>query len=186
MGQAGRFFLTIFLVASPSWGAIPGIKELFETHYKKHYRPRFCGENILRFARAIGESKDTLPRLAVLRLTNAGLTVFGMVNAENARGSEANWYHHFLAMDDEGNVYDFDFDTTPRVPSLAAYVEEMFLDEKECDKPALGEFCAGRDNKLSDYRAEIFALEDVLRGDESRKKVVRLGDLLKDWRIAFD
>ena len=151
-------------------GSAADERAIFEDYFHRHYQARQCGSNTLGLARAIRERTGSASCFQIVTLENRGLTVFGMVNAEHARGErfrrpaavEANWYHHVFLVDARGFVYDSDFGTEPTVVPLAEYVERMFLDEAECAKPQYGEFCAGRDKKLADYELTVADAEEAL------------------------
>jgi len=149
----------------------------------------------LRFAKAIKPLKTAAtPELRLVTIKNEGLSVFGMVNAEVARNwnkagpveRESNWYHHIVLLDEDGMVYDFDFTIKPTIVPIDEYIERMFLEEPECEKPAFGEFCGGRENKLDGYSLESIDVWAALeQDDKAPKKKASLSEVLEDYRILF-
>lgn len=123
---------------------------------------------------------------------NAGVSWFGLVNAEYARGRafgqdravEQNWHYHAFVIDRLGMVYDFDFGIRPQVLSITGYIEKMWLDEIECDGRPLNSAhpCIGRQRKLRDYKISVYLGEDIARGLEKVTVTMTLGEFLDDWR----
>ena len=154
-----QFFFISTRAAAYDYGII---EDEFRSTFETHYQPTKCGPNIINFLRRLADKGFEMQRVSLVYITNKGFSVFGMVNAEHARGIrfgepaviESNWYHHVIAVDDRGYVFDFDFDIEPRIEKFSQYVEEMFLNEAECENPAYGKFCAGRLEKLKGYKLE--------------------------------
>ena len=187
-----KIFGSLLLVAMvPTLSLAGNLDDLFEEHYFKQYVSGQCGKNVLNFVKAVKRTQGDVDFLRVVTVENKGFSVFGMVNAEKARGQrfnrpaeeEANWYHHVIALDSSGMVYDFDFGTTPRIVSMEEYLEEMFLDETECEKPAAGEFCAGRGTKLNDYKFSSVTASEALQGKANRVKEAPMNKVLHDWEV---
>jgi len=116
-----------------------------------------------------------LEGFSLVKLENKGASSFSLINAEKARSvvkgqrisEEKNWYEHWIAVDSNGIVYDFDFTTSPNPLAFEEYVEEMFLIEEECESPSWTELCGGRDNKLYEYKVTIFSASKLLEGDKT-------------------
>lgn len=175
-----KFILTsLLLLFSTSAQAASDLTRLFETHFHTQYVNGRCGDNVRRFFQA-AKHEGIEEGLRVVSIRNNGFSVFGMVNAERTRAvrkgkateDEANWYHHAIAVDKEGNVYDFDFTSTPTILPFREWAEEMFLKEPECEvKGWSGRFCGGRKNKLGDYELSVTPADVFLtEGEESAKK----------------
>lgn len=188
-------FFTFLLVATFSAQSLAGnFKDLYEEHYFNHYVPRQCGKNVLNFVKAVKQLQGDVGRLYVVTIVNTGFSVFGMVNAEKARGErfrspadvEANWYYHAFVLDDSGFVYDFDFGTIPRVISMEEYLEDMFLDEPECKKPTSGGFCAGRATKLKDYEFSSISATQAIKGQSERVKKATMSKVAHDWKVLIN
>ncbi len=187
--------ISIFLLlAIVSTHSVAGnFDNIFEEHYFNHYEPRQCGKNVLNFVKAVKQSQGDVGLLHVVTIANKGLSVFGMVNAEKARGErfrrpadvEANWYHHVIVLDDSGFVYDFDFGTIPRVIPMEDYLEDMFLNEPECEKLTSGEFCAGRARKLKDYEFSSISAIEAITAQANRVKVASMSKVARDWEVLI-
>lgn len=166
--------------------AFSSLEELFRKHYYEEYTPRHCRDNSICFAQAALEN-DLVERLLLIEVTNKGFSVFGMVNAEHARDTrhgepavdENNWHYHVFTMDEEGMVYDLDYDIRPNVVHADIYFEQMWLNETECNgHRGFGEFCAGRDKKLDDYEIRVFELTKNQSDNPELVKTVKLRELL--------
>jgi len=189
--RLGRFFLLILFCASGAFAQ--DLSGLFKTHYEKHYDPRKCGENILAFARAVSNAQGPIDSLHIVEIGNKGFHMFGMVNAERARGQrfkrpseeETNWYHHFIVLDDQGRVYDFSYGIQPSIPPIEEYLERMYLDEEECRNPRAPGFCIGRDQKLDDYRFEATPAASVVDGNPAKPKQATMRQVLENWRVLL-
>jgi hypothetical protein len=139
--------------------------------FKTQYAEGRCGDNIKRLASMWAKSNKDLKGMSVIFIENRGISVFGMVNAERARGYrfdtptvvEKNWYHHVIAVDRDGFVYDMDFMTKPYVLNFKRYIYYMFLDEKECKERVSGEFCGGAKSKMQGYRMDWYHAEEFLK-----------------------
>jgi hypothetical protein len=162
---------------SPQAQASPST--IFSKFYAQNYRAGQCGANVLSFLQEIQDEEGNLDGWKIAFVKNRGLSVFGMVNAEQARDEsfgrpavrEKNWYHHAFAIDGQGYVYDFDYLTSPKRMKFKPYIEHMFLDEEECLSGGSGLFCAGRNVKLNDYQIELMDAEQALsrRGEPEWK-----------------
>jgi hypothetical protein len=169
-----RLLLLLSLTYTSSSLAADPIKEIFYDHFYNTYVQAECGNNARRLAQAIA-SHDNLADYFVVELTNEGGSVFGMVNAESARGQrfqrpeaiEANWYFHVFLVHKNGIVYDFDFGIMPRTPHFTEYIREMFLDEPECRNPNMGDFCVGEERKLKEYQLKWFRADRFLANGEN-------------------
>jgi hypothetical protein len=165
-------FLSLILVFASvsSLAKSNTIDQIFADHFYNEYVSGECGNNILNFLRDLRASGVDVGEFSVLSIKNSGYSVFGMVNAEQARRenangyavTELNWYYHVVAVDPSGYVYDFDYLTTPTVRHISDYVEHMFLNEPECRQSTYGEFCAGRQTKLSEYEIEVMTAREAL------------------------
>lgn len=182
-----KFILFVGVFCLNANAVNPTVKSLFEHHYYKKYEARYCGKNTMGFLQSLYRVwGNKIGGFSVVSVTNKGGSVFGMVNVEKARETrndrpvevEMNWHYHAFVMDTTGLVYDFDFASRPRIVSLKTYLEEMFLNEPECDQPRRsGRFCVGRTTKLSDYEFVIVNALAALRKDESQKRTLRMKDL---------
>ena len=140
------------------------VSGLFTRHYNAHYQSGRCGDNIKGFVAALKAAGENLDHYRVVLIRNTGFSVFGMVNAELARGTsfnrpvaeERNWYHHVILVDTRTmNVFDFDYATKPTIVDLDHYIQFMFLNETECSNRSERGFCAGEETKLDDYEWEV-------------------------------
>ena len=181
----------LFLLFSTQLFAQGNVAELFEEHFHTKYIPGRCGINALNFIKSAEENFGAANELTIVSMKNTGLSVFGMINAEKTRGLryqkpavvEANWYHHAFVVDNNGMVYDFDFGIEPRITHINEYLEEMFLNEPECEnKGWSGRFCAGRKYKLSDYEMIAISGADSLKKDEGGMKKMYMKDVVENWQ----
>lgn len=192
MGRCFRLVLVFSAVLSTAVFS-NDLSGLFEEHFRKHYKESSCGDNILRFARAAKALLGKADSLLVVVIANKGNSVFGLVNAEVARGerfkkpveTESNWYHHVILLDDAGRVYDFDYGIEPKITPIEEYLEKMFLDEPECQQPRYGEFCGGRENKLGEYIFEAIDGESAIAGESKGIRRATLGEVLRNWKVLL-
>jgi len=169
------------------------IEDLFTDHYHRKYEPRFCGRNALNFVKAIAAERGSAEGFYIVTIENKGFSVFGLVNAEKARGfrfgkpfnEERNWYHHAFVLDAQGNVYDFDFTTEPRIVPIAQYLEEMFLDEGD-GKGGAGTFLVGRETKSNDYVLTATTAQAMLSEEANAGNKATLGQVVENWRVLID
>jgi hypothetical protein len=119
----------------------------------------------------------------IVEITNAGFSVFGMVNVEQARESgrrnpdptslwrnlpgERNWYHH-VVLEMDGFIFDYDFTNSPTVLSKKQYFDSMFFNELRSNQG--GDFYVGREEKMKDYRIEFYDAIDGLNSFENRTR----------------
>ncbi len=187
------FLCLVLALAIPSGMAhADPISDLFETHFREQYRPRYCGLNALNFVKAIAKLRGSAEGFHIVHVENKGFSVFGMVNAEHTRGSrfnkpavdEANWYHHAFVLDDQGNVYDFDFGIEPRIVPIGQYLEEMFL--KEATREQGGSFYVGRQDKLNDYLFEAVPADAALNEEKPPPRKAKMGQVQKNWRLLIE
>ena len=165
-----QILLTFCLVLLTANFSLASVAEVFGKNYYDSYREGKCGLNVLNFFETLESKEEDVSGLSLVYLENKGLSVFGMVNAEKARTQsngqittqEMNWYQHQFAIDKNGIVYDFDYMNSPRPVPFKDYIEDMFLNEDECNNHKPGEFCAGRDNKLNDYHIKLYEAKDIL------------------------
>lgn len=175
MNQGFKLIVAIILSWTSSVAfAAPGdqIADIFADHFHNRYQSGRCGTNVTEFFQDMEKSGVDLADYYMLVIENKGFSGFGMVNVEEARdyirgqweSTEKNWYHHVVAVNGMGQVYDFDFKTRPRVVKVADYIEAMFLNETECTKKSkTGEFCIGRDVKLNQYTVQIIPASDIIQ-----------------------
>lgn len=165
---------------------------VFSKAYNSQYSEGQCGQNIKRLLALWYKSKRSLTGVSVVVIENRGGSVFGMVNAERARSyrfdkpvvDEKNWYHHVIAVDEKGFVYDYDFMTKPYVMKFKSYLYYMFLDEPECKTKKSGEFCGGAKNKMQGYRFTWISADDYLfKGSEEPYFTGNMSESLK--RAAY-
>ena len=138
------------------------------------YEPRFCGENIRRFASKL--SKDALKSATVLAIKNAGVSYFGFVRATHVREVHAdgtprirdkNWHYHVI-MESEGSIYDFDHGIEPTVRKVDDYFDTMFFRDKDVKAQ----------RKKDDYELEVFSGQDYLAKTEGSSSKTTLGEYL--------
>lgn len=162
----GLVVAVLWFFGSPAL-ALDNAAAVFEYHFTNSYEAGQCAANVRNFIRTLKGGGSDLSQISFVSIKNRGYSTFSMVNAEQARkgrsGGETNWYHHVIAVDADGYVYDFDFTTSPRITHFGDYVEAMFLNEPECDTPGTGEFCGGRETKLSQYELEWTRGDELLR-----------------------
>jgi len=142
------------------------LNALFTDRFFTAYESGQCGKNVMGLLNEAHRHEVDVASARILKITNEGNTVFGMVNAELARGGrhvrhgtqrpveESNWYHH-IVLEMDCMVYDFDYLNAPTVTPLQGYLENMFLNEHP-----RGKFPVGRDVKLRDYRVKIYNAPD--------------------------
>lgn len=159
-------------------GPSSDLKPLFAEHFRDHYAAGRCGTNVLAFLSDIAKNRGSVDGLYLVMFENNGFSGFGMVNVEAARDyirdrwveTEKNWYHHVVAMDKSGLIYDFDFTVKPRIVKGSDYIESMFLNETECTgQRSSGEFCIGRDTKLNEYSVKVLKASEALAGGDASK-----------------
>lgn len=162
----------------------------FAEVFFKSYREGRCYENTLTFVTEALSTSGGAQKFSVIKIENKGTSSFGLVNAERARSrlngqlvaEEKNWYEHWVAVDERGMVYDFDFLITPSPKIFKDYVEEMFLDETECVTHSWTELCGGRENKLNDYWLTVFDATELLNGNKTVVWSGALAEALNDER----
>ena len=180
-----KIFLNVvfgFFILTPVYGEA-AFNEIFSDRYFNHYEAGKCGLHLLVFIKKLNQEDLSLEGVSLVEISNKGFSVFGMVNVEKARVKrfdkpavdERNWYHHVIAVDTDGTVYDFDFSIEPSPLAFAEYVETMFLDEPECETPAYGKFCAGREEKLKNYQLRWTHASDLV--NEADPKPYHVGSL---------
>jgi hypothetical protein len=179
----------------------PVLYRQFKTEFHKNYVQNQCGSNILGFLSRAESQGQRVYNAHILEITNKGFSLFGLINAEFARGAgrfnpnqandgirnlpgETNWYHH-VVLELDGYIYDFDFDNYPVVLPVKAYFEKMFLNDIK--KSEGGDQYIGRDEKLKTYEVLIRPGIDTLRAREDRQPspvsdVLRLQDYLMNFR----
>lgn len=173
-----------------SYGAFANaLFPLFEKHFHEKYEPRYCGKNAQRFIEALQSAGEDLTRFYLVMIENKGGSVFGMLNAERARGwrfdkpaeEEVNWYHHVFVLDDRGMVYDFDFTVTPQILPIGDYLEAMFLKENNPQR-----FKVGRQKKLEHYELASVAASEIVNQDVPQLKTsIPLKDVVKNWKVLL-
>ncbi len=185
---------TLFFIAASAWASDrERLLPLFSDRYHNAYFSGRCGDNIINFLRKANEQGIDTRNISMVLIQNKGFSGFGMVNAEAARdsvrgvpvASEKNWYHHVIAIDSEGFVYDFDYTERPLITDLNTYAEKMFLNEPECigGRPS-GEFCIGRTDKLNDYTIKIIPSDVAISGEDDATELpsVNLKSFLQNWK----
>lgn len=162
---------------------------LFKARFDKDYEERQCGRNIMRLLQKAQQQGINADNARMIHITNIGNSVFGMVNAERARGGyrastgeqfppgEVNWYFHVL-LELDCLVFDFDFLNEPVVLSLHDYFELMFLDEVP---PELPFYRVGREEKLKNYEIEVYRGRDIYANPRkpNMESKMRLEELLQ-------
>ena len=192
------FFLTFPLISLAQ--TEPILFRQFKSEYQKFYVENQCGSNILGFLTRAESKGQKVYNAHILEITNKGFSLFGLINAEFARGAgrlnpnhandgirnlpgENNWYHH-VVLELDGYIYDFDFDNYPVVLPVKKYFEKMFLaDLKKSDG---GDHYIGRDEKLKTYEILVRPGLDTLRAREERRaspvsETLRLQDYLRNF-----
>lgn len=166
----------IIIATTLSAGLLLGSADAtFSLHFFESYREGRCHENVVSFVKQLRDQGQDLEGFSLMKLENKGTSSFGLINAEKARSvvngqriaEEKNWYEHWIAVDSNGIVFDFDFTTSPHPLAFQTYVEEMFLIEEECETPSWTELCGGHDSKLDEYRVTIFSASKLLEGDKT-------------------
>lgn len=183
----------LFLLLTQATLAFAGLKDQFTKTYGSHYVEGKCGLNILNLLDRSEADGDDIYNAHVLEITNEGFSVFGLVNAEWARGAaargtqpgERNWYHH-VVLEDDGLIYDFDFANEATVLPVKEYFEKMFLEEKKGDGWSSGTFYVGREDKLKTYKIVVRPGKETLEAHRSRKpspekQTLKLGEYLSSF-----
>lgn len=187
------FALLVALVTPSTWAEpssnVRELAKIFQARFEVDYEERRCGQNVLRLLEKARRAGIDARNARVIRVTNEGNSVFGMVNAEKARGrirestgeqfppGEKNWqFHVFLELD--CYVFDFDFMNSPVVLPLHDYVELMYLDE---GVPELAFQLVGREEKVSHYKAEIQRGREIFSNTSNPRPeaAMWLGELLE-------
>ena len=173
------------------------LDRLFSDHYHDHYEEGRCGENALSFIedanRKLGAAKD----LYLITIEDKGFSNFGLVQAEMTRWvsrpgqtQDRNWGYHAFVMDGSGNIYDFDYGSKPSVTGIRNYLESMFLNDNECLLPPPrrrgGDSCVDRETRLKDYEIKVLPGDQIIVRDESEKKIFKLAQVWKDWRVLLN
>lgn len=174
-----RFMKKIFLYTSllslmiSVAEANPALRQEFRQTYTSHYVATKCGDNILGLIGRAENKGIDMSDANILIIENKGFSVFGMVNAEYARGirrdgkpSETNWFHHII-LEKDGLIYDFDFSNNPEILSVKDYFEKMFLQEKT--KEQGGEHYVGRDEKLKTYKITVKPALETYEARQNRR-----------------
>ena len=175
-------FISVNSFANPDYYLVEEFKKTFTTHYTEGR----CGDNILGLINRAEVKGIKIENARILEITNQGLSLFGLSNAEYARQAnreptENNWYHHVI-LEQDGYIIDFDLGNKPLVTTVPEYFEKMFLDDK---KQKYGHYI-GRDEKLKTYEIlERPALETIV-ARRNKKPVpelrkIRLKDYLKEF-----
>lgn len=171
--------------------ASSSLESLFVYHFHNVYQARQCGTNILKFVEAIEKQNGAVDNMRIVYIENKGFSYFGLLNAERGRSQrfekpfvdEVNWYHHVIAVNEEGWVYDFDYGIEPRIVHISEYLESMFLNENECSQSTASEPCIGRERKMADYQLEaVSAKEALARGSDLKQVTMTLGEVIENWR----
>lgn len=162
------------------------VKEIFNDFYYDGYRERFCYQNIVSFIRLLHHKKVDLKKSRLIKITNDGVSSFGMVQAEFARPvylekkpKEKNWYFHVI-LERDGFIYDFDFSNQPEILRTEEYFEQMFLNES--DKGLETRMFVKKDKKLNQYLLKITpALEFIKSNNSEIEETTSQEMLLKDF-----
>lgn len=182
-------FVFLFLFSATAW-AQRTLKEEFHDTYVSGYVAGKCGQNILNLiGRGLDQDLD-LKNAKIIEIVNKGFSMFGMVNAEYARGNrrdgnpdELNWFHHVI-LEKDGMIYDYDFGTSPSVLPVKAYFEKMFFIEKTVAQGASPGHYIGREEKMKTYQVTVRPALTTYDASINRQpyppaKEMRLGEYLK-------
>jgi len=190
-----RFSLLIGLVLQLILSSAYADSELsaqFSRTFTTNYVAGQCGDNVIGLVERSEDRRLNLNTARILEITNVGFSVFGLINAEFARGKgrqgapgETNWYHH-VVLEKDGLIYDYDFGNTPAVTPIAKYFEKMFLVEKK--KAEGGDFYVGREEKLKTYQIVIRSGLEVTaarrtRTSQPKGETMRLEEFLRSFAI---
>ena len=168
-----RIALALLLSLSSAGQSLGSVQNVFEKNYFEHYREGYCKANSVEFLNRLKTDGYDLRDFFLVLIENKGISSFGLVNAEQARSGvrgrrlseEKNWHEHYIILGKDGTVYDFDYTASPTTARFASYVENMFLNETECGDSATLEICAGRDDKLNDYRLKLYRADRLTNGN---------------------
>ena len=185
----GFFVLTVLLMVFSPRGAQSNSFEprslelIFKERFFDNYEANQCGKNIMSFLDAARVENVDASRAQILEITNPGNSVFGMVNAERARGGprgpqEKNWYHHVI-LELDCHIFDFDFENEPTVVPLSEYFERMFFKERTGSQSFT--FFVGRERKLKEYQVEAIRAPVYYKSSRSvsESETFKLEDLLR-------
>jgi hypothetical protein len=192
-----KMIILIFIQLILSFSYGQSAKEIFVDSFDHIYEQGRCGDNIQRLVQIYQKSGIDLSDSKIIEITNQGLSVFGLVNVEFARGAghlafnetlgkevrspgEKNWYHHVVLLHD-GKIYDFDFGNYPSVLSPGDYFTKMFFQEL---LSGYGTFYVGEREKRKNYQLLLRQALEVLESVQSRtplpkSEVMTLDDFLK-------
>lgn len=146
-----------------------------ETYHSQLYEPRQCGSNIRRLLEKLSDS-DELKDARVLGIGNKGFSYFGLVRARhardtdrhgNARAWDRNWHHH-VVLEKDGRIYDFDYGTDPKTPTIDEYFQTMFFDDPDVQA----------DRKKKDYEIQVIDASEYLHRVKDSSVKMRLGEYL--------
>lgn len=150
---------TLILFQSISFASADEIGKIFKETWTSGYTRSECFKNIVALLKRSHAANANIYNANLIHITNKGTTVFGMVNAEHARGNfsaqESNWYFHAI-LENNGMIYDFDFGQAPVITTKKQYFEKMFFS----DIKGKGKFYVAPETKMNDYEVTI------LRGPE--------------------
>jgi hypothetical protein len=192
--------LVLFFLFVSTASAGSSLTDVFTKTFYTSYESGQCGDNILGLLlKADAEGVD-IRSTRIVEMINVGHSVFGLVNAENARNQgrpnrsfpsyglerlpgEKNWYHHWV-LEQDGLIYDFDFGNTPAVTPALTYFEKMFLtDLKESEG---GKFSPGREEKLKNYQITYYSGQEAV--DKANDRIASFKEnklLLRDCLTFF-
>lgn len=151
-------------------------KDTFEHSFFNEYVPRQCGSNIKSFTEKLHSLSYDLSNTYILIITNEGSSVFGMVNALQARhggsldretglyaAGEQNWYHH-VVLDYNGFIFDFDFTNEPVAISKIDYFYQMFFKNHQ-----LSYLKTSPKKKMTDYQIELIPAYTYIEAKKNNK-----------------
>ena len=179
----------IFVLLStltPHLFAAEKAEDVFSQQYNEHYLPRHCGINVKNFIRNLNKAGVNTSGYYAVVLTNPSFSWL-LVNAEKVRDGdttiELNWHFHVFVVGPKREVYDFSYGSTPQVVPYGKYVEDMYLDETECQlEPNQRNYsnpCVGKENKLRHYKTEWFRAADYYNVKAQPAFSMSLGKSLK-------
>lgn len=149
------------------------VDRVFQENYYSNYQPRHCGVNIKRLLEDVHtRDPEAIKGARVLSFTNGGFSYFGLLRTCHARDKRFDAphigqrnFHHHVALEKDGRVFDLTYGIEPETPGVEHYIETMFLQDDVVD----------RERKLKDYKVQVIDAEEYLSADKDTSSTLTLG-----------